>query len=101
MEHVIQLGINLDDEAITNAVVRDAKNKIIDALARDVRSELGITGNRYNRSEIAEEIADAIMERCREDIVRQTVERLADTLPRRKWYRDAVLASVAGASDGD
>lgn len=101
MEHVIQLGINLDDEAITKAVVRDAKNQIIEALAREVRSELGITGNRYSRSEIAEEIADAIMERCCDDIVRQTVERLADTLPRRKWYRGAVSASVAGASDGD
>ncbi len=101
MEHVVQLGINLDDEAIVRAVVRDAKNQIIDALAREVRSELGITGNRYNRSELADEIADAIMERCREDVVRQTVERLADTLPRRKWYRDAVSASMGEATDGD
>lgn len=101
MEHVVQLGINLDDEAIVKAVVRDAKNQIIDALAREVRGELGITGNRYNRSELADEIADAIMERCREDVVRQTVERLADTLPRRKWYRDAVSASIKEATDGD
>lgn len=101
MEHVVQLGINLDDETITNAVVRDAKNKIIDALAREVRSELGITGNRYNRSAVADEIADAIMEQCREEIVRQTVERLSDTLPRRKWYRDAVSAAIGEQRDGD
>ena len=96
MEHIVQFGINIDDDAIRNLVVSEAKKLIIGELTKDVQRELGITGNRYNRSDVAEEIADEIMERCREDIVRDTVERLADTLPRRKWFRDAISGEVSG-----
>lgn len=96
MEHIVQFGINIDDDAIRDLVVRDAKKQIIAELTKDVQRELGITGNRYSRSDVADEIADEIMERCREDIVHETVERLAGTLPRRKWFRDAVSEEVSG-----
>ena len=98
MEHVIQLGINLDDEAIRRAIVADAKTQIIDRLEKDVRVELDVKGASWNRSQFADEVANVIIDRLGGAIVDQTVAALADKLPRRKWFREAMSS---GANDGD
>ena len=41
MEHVVQIGINLDDEAIRRAVVERAADEIIDYLKRECLKALG------------------------------------------------------------
>ncbi|MDM8270565.1 hypothetical protein [Thermophilibacter provencensis] len=106
MEHVVQLGINIDDEAIRRAIVADAKSQVIGRIEKDVRAELGVKGSSWTRSQFADEVADAIIERAGGDIVEQTVAALVDRLPRRKWFREAVgedasRAMASGGSDGD
>ena len=94
MEHVIQFGINLDDEAITRGVVEDAKKQIIENLTRQVKDELGISG-RYYRSQFCEGIAHKIIDNCKDKIVEETARVLAEKVPRQKWYREAMAKEVA------
>ena len=95
MEHVVQLGINIDDDAIRRAVEKDAKNEIINKIISDVKYELGIKDSRWSRSDFADEVADKIIEKLGEDIVNQTVASLVDKLPRRKWFREQVAGGVS------
>ena len=95
MEHVVHLGINIDDNAIREAVCKDAKNQIINSITQDVKNELGIKDSRWSRSNFADEVADKIIERLGEDIVNQTVASLIEKLPRRKWFREQVAGGVS------
>lgn len=95
MEHVVQIGIHIDDEAIKRAVASDARKQIIEKLSKDVRSELGITGRPRCVSEFTEEIAERICDECREEIVDKVARELAEKAPRTKWYREAMLEALA------
>lgn len=93
MEHVIQFGINLDDEAITRSVVENAKKQIIENLTKKVSDELGID-NRYYRCTFVDEIAQSIIDNCKDAIIERTASALAEKIPRQKWYREAMAKEV-------
>lgn len=95
MEHVVHLGINIDDNAIREAVCKDAKDQIINSITKDVKYELGIKDSRWSRSDFADEVANKIIEKLGEDIVNQTVASLIDKLPKRKWFREQVAVGVS------
>lgn len=95
MEHVVHLGINIDDNAIREAVCKDAKAMIINSITKDVKYELGIKDSRWSRSDFADEVANKIIEKLGEDIINQTVASLIDKLPRRKWFREQVAGGVS------
>ena len=95
MEHVVQFGVSIDDEAIEREVVRLATGQIIGQIADEVRSQLDVRGSRYAPSRFAEAIAERVMEDCRGDIVARAAELVAEKAPKTRWYREAVRDAVA------
>lgn len=104
MEHVIQLGINLDDDAIRRAVEREAKDRIIESIKRDVEKEMGIErtksgwgGLTYSADRVVKEVVESICDDCRDQIVELAASKLAERAPRQKWYREMMPGAVGEA----
>lgn len=95
MEHIIQFGVNIDDDAIRREVVKLATREIIDDLKRECRKELGLTGNVYCPSEFVKKMVDEILADCRDQIVMEAADVLADKAPKQKWYREMMPSAVA------
>lgn len=96
MEHILQFGVNIDDDAIRKEVVRLATAQIIDDLKKECRKELGLTGDYYMRSDFVEKMVDEILSHCREQVVAEAAKTLADRAPKQKWYRDMMPRAVGG-----
>ena len=94
MEHIIQFGVNIDDDAIRREVVRLATREIIEDLKKECRKELGLTGNSYSRSKFVDSMVDGILADCREQVVREAASALADKAPKQKWYREMMPSTV-------
>ena len=106
MEHVIQLGINLDDDAIRRAVEREAKDRIIESIKRDVEREMGIErtkggwgGLTYSADRVVKEVVESICDDCRDQIVELAASKLAERAPRQKWYREMMSGAVGEAME--
>lgn len=105
MEHVIQLGINLDDDAIRRSVEKEAKDRIIESIKRDVEREMGIERRTsswgqltYDADSVVREAINAICDDCRDQIVELAASKLAERAPRQKWYREMMPGAVGEAS---
>lgn len=101
MEHVVQIGINIDDDAIRRSIEHDAKKKIIDDIEDDIRKCIGIppspySSHRYEYDALISKIVEKVYERNKDQIVKSVAELLAQSAPRQKWYRDAMKKAVGG-----
>ena len=104
MEHVIQLGINLDDDAIRRSVEKEAKDMIIGSIKLDVEREMGIERTKskwgvltYSADGVIKEVVESICDECRDQIVELAASKLAERAPRQKWYREAMSGAVVEA----
>ena len=100
MEHVVQLGINIDDTAIAEAVKRDAYDQVMKQLADEARNALPRKyeyggygkGDVDWRGIIDDEVAkrvSAIISDKSDEIVEMAVKRVYDSIIRRKPFREA------------
>ena len=96
MEHIIQFGVNIDDDAIRKEIVRLATQEIIEDLKKECRKELGLTGSCYNRSVFVSQMVDQILVDCREKVIEEAASAFAKSAPRQKWYRDMMPDAVKG-----
>lgn len=101
MEHIVQFGINIDDETIRKTIEADAKNQVIEGLKDEVREYLGIKRDRdyYGRSvfnyrdiveRIKKELVAEFKENMRREVFDDVVNTLSKTTVRQKWFREAV-----------
>lgn len=100
MEHVVQLGINIDDEAIAEAVKRDAYKEVIKQLTDEARKALprkyeyggygkgDVDWRGIIDDEVAEKVGSIISEKS-DEIVEMAVKRVYDSITRRKPFREA------------
>lgn len=94
MEHIVQFGISIDDEAIEKKVVDIASRQ----LTTDLRSQIfEIGGYYYNDknkvqglSERTEELVKEFLLEHKEEIISRTVENLTESMKRTKVYKEAV-----------
>ena len=102
MEHVVQFGINIDDDAIREAIKASAERQIIDELKAEVRDYLGITGKRdyYGNmrfeyrclvDDIKKELEAELKDRMRDEIFDTLVEKLSKNTVRQKWFKESML----------
>lgn len=117
MEHVVQLGINIDDTAIAEAVKRDAYKEIIKQLTNEARKALpkkyeyggygkGEVDWRVIIGEEVEKRVSAIISDKSDEIVEMAVKRVYDSIIRRKPFREAckkmdiIFDGLGGDDDG-
>ena len=92
MEHVVQIGVNVDDDAIQQAVINQASKEV----ARKI-DEAIFKKDYYKRnvgfSEVAEDLLKETAEKYKDEIIEKAGVLVADSLKRSKKYK-AILAAM-------
>lgn len=95
MEHIIQFGITIDDDAIKRNIEEKAKNQIIKEVKEEIKKQLFV-GSGWNMDlsyKVRELIKETVRE-CQDQIIEQATTELVDTMKRSKKYKEA-LAKIA------
>lgn len=95
MEHIVQFGITIDDDAIRKLVEAKATDAVVMGLNRTLFS-LGYDGKPVGISGDVEEIIEMFLEEHKREIIDAAAERLADRLVRTKAVKEAVGEVVKG-----
>lgn len=96
MEHILQFGINIDDEAIKRAVLEHASKSIERAIFPNGVSNY----SRYNLSlsnefkAVVTDCVDEFLEGIKGDIIQATAEQIADKLCRSTKFKDSVIKAT-------
>ena len=92
MEHVVQIGVNVDDDAIQQAVINQASKQIADKIEKTIFRQ-NYYGQNAGFSEDAEELLKEAVDRHKDEIISRAAVLIAETLKRSKKYK-AILAAL-------
>lgn len=97
MEHIVQFGVTIDDDAIQKHVMQKASEQV----AKDVRENLFYF--RCGRPEgFKSEIADmvkSVLEESKDEIIRLAAQEVAETMKRSKKYKEIMKAIEETVND--
>ena len=102
MEHIVQFGITVDDDAITNLIV----NKASETVVNEVKRELGVDNKYFSNSVVTKMVSDEVQNQFnlhKEEIIEATAKALAEKLIKTKLVKERVskvLDNVLG-KEGD
>lgn len=88
MEHVVQFGINIDDDVISQAVVNEATKQIVAELKEQMFKRSYYDNKYHDLSEAACNTIQDWLEDHKDEIIDKTVEELVDILKNRKTFKD-------------
>lgn len=94
MEHIVQFGISIDDNAIKNTVLRNVQSQVTGDIIREVK-DTAMGKAVYDKSEWKKfldsevtKLVESHIDEMREDIIDRAAAKLADKLSRSKAIRD-------------
>lgn len=96
MEHIVQFGISIDDEAIKKRVEDKALGQVVSVIKSECVKELIGTENpdkyQYQNKmrQIIEEVSNDFFEKHKDEIINGACDKLAERLSRTKACREAV-----------
>lgn len=91
MEHIIQFGITIDDDAIKKHIEEKATKQVVDSISQSIKDRLF----RYNGfSYDAQEMFAELLEKYKDEIIEKATAQVVDSIKRSKKYKEA-LAKVA------
>lgn len=96
MEHIVQFGITIDDDAIRRLVEAKATNAVVKGLKQSL-FRLGYNDEPLGISGDVEEIIEMFLEEHKQEIIDAAAERLAERLVRTKAVKEAVAKTVKEA----
>ena len=102
MEHIVQFGITVDDDAIKNLIV----NKASETVVKEVKRELGVDNKYFSNSVVTKMVSDEVQNQFnlhKEEIIEATAKALAEKLIKTKLVKERVskvLDNVLG-KEGD
>lgn len=87
MEHIIQIGVTVDDRRIEDEVVKSAKKELVN----DLKEHL-YTGNSYYKglSKDTSDIVREALDKWKPEIIQAAAEIVADSIKRSKAYKEKV-----------
>ena len=106
MEHIVQFGIGIDDEAIRKIVMEKAEKSILDDLKKQIRTDIdnqifvidrGWYGNGCKRVGLQDWVNDLVvklLEDHKTEIIERASEKLADKMSRTKAFKEAMAEKV-------
>lgn len=106
MEHIVQFGIGIDDEAIRKIVMEKAEKSIVEDLKKQIRTDIdkqifvidnGWYGNENRRVGLQDWVNDLVvklLEEHKTEIIERASERLADKMSRTKAVKEAMTEKV-------
>ena len=94
MEHVIQIGVSVDDEAIQKQIMATAENKIIGEIKKDIEKKILYKREKYYGSppeteltERAEEIVKEWLNENSDKVIELAGKLIADKVYRSKAWK--------------
>ena len=91
MEHIIQFGITIDDDAIKKHIEEKATKQVVDSISQSMKDRLF----RYNGfSYDAQEMFAELLDKYKDEIIEKATAQVVDSIKRSKKYKEA-LAKVA------
>ena len=96
MEHVMQIGINIDDEAIQKAAVNQAAKQITNEMKKSL-FQYGYGSYRDDIVGFTSEFEKMINEKIdsyKEEIIERVVDKLTDSIKRSKKYKEALQETI-------
>ena len=106
MEHIVQFGIGIDDEAIRKIIMEKAEKTILNDLKKQIRTDIdnqifvidnGWYGNENRRVGLQDWVKDLVvklLEDHKTEIIERASERLADKMSRTKTFKEAMTEKV-------
>lgn len=88
MEHVVQFGINIDDDVISKAVVNEATKQIVAELKEQMFTRSYYDNKYHDLSKAACNTIQDWLEDHKDEIINKTVDELVDILKNRKAFKD-------------
>lgn len=100
MEHILQFGINIDDEMIKKTIVDTASQQVVNSIKQDIMKQL--TGNKkpiewdYTNKlrNLVEECSETYIKEYKDEIIEKTSDKLAERLIKTKAIKDMVNKAV-------
>ena len=94
MEHIVQFGISIDDDAIKKRVEECLYRDLVKYFTDDAENRLGLSSS-YSREnsyrDILSESASNFIEKNRDQIVQIVTKLLVEKLSKSSKFRDAIL----------
>ena len=90
MEHVVQFGINIDDNCIEQAVVKETTKQICDTLKEQIFVKEYYSGKHHGLSRAAIAIVEEWCDKHKDEIIDKVVDELVSILKNRKAFRDKI-----------
>ena len=106
MEHIVQFGIGIDDEAIRKIIMEKAEKSILDDLKKQIRTDIdnqifvivrGWYGKDYKKVDLQDWVNDLVvklLEDHKTEIIERASERLADKMSRTKVFKETMAEKV-------
>lgn len=99
MEHILQIAIGVDDEAIRKNIEKNAEKQIIDEITRDLKGEI-FHVDYYNKSKVnglsigSIHILKGFLDEHKDEIIDAAGAQLCEYLKRTKSVKDVVARAV-------
>lgn len=98
MEHIIQFGITIDDDAIKRNIEESATKIVVTELKNAVIAQIFDTTNTWSRSRSLSATAqkiikDAFLEH-QDEIIKEATAQLVDSMRRSKKYKEALANAL-------
>ena len=96
MEHIVQFGISIDDEAIKKKVEDGLYNDIYKHFVNDATSALNLDGywKKDSYKELVSEAVKQLVEENRDEIIKTVVTELVDKTSRSKAFKDLLKSGI-------
>lgn len=93
MEHIIQFGVTIDDDAIKKHIEEKATKQIVDSVSQAVKNKMFTSYGREFTYE-AQEMFSGFLDKYKDQIIANATAQVVDSIKRSKKYKEA-LAKVA------
>ena len=105
MEHIVQFGIGIDDDAIREIVMKKAEKSIVEDLKKDIRSEIireifVCDSDWYGKKrkidlqDWVKDLVEKTLKDNKDQIIKMASEKLADKMSRTKAVKEAMTEKI-------
>jgi len=88
MEHIIQFGVTIDDDAIKRNVEANALNAVTKSLSAEIKSNLPRRYGSVDWNRVAYNCIEEFIDQNKEEIMDMAADRLVEKVKRTKAWRE-------------
>lgn len=100
MEHIVQFGINIDDDVIKKNIERNVQNQVVNIIKQDCMKEL--VGKKdcsnweytYKVDELISNTTKDFLESYKDEIIQKAANKLVEKLSKTKAVKDMVASTL-------